>query len=183
VDGVGSGWFAARVRIRDLRVTDLELIRALEVRAGALFHAVGKSDIAQHPVPAAEELARFVRSGTSWVAVGDDDAPAAFVLVDVVDGLAHIEQVSVDPAYARRGIGSTLIDHVESWAADHGMVALTLTTFRDVPWNGPYYARIGFKELGDAERGPELTELMAVEARHGLDPAERIAMRREVVPS
>jgi hypothetical protein len=48
-----------------------------------------------------------------------------------------------------------------------------------VPWNGPYYARLGFRELSEAERGPELTELMAQEERHGLDPAERIAMRRE----
>ncbi|GAA2578795.1 GNAT family N-acetyltransferase [Winogradskya consettensis] len=163
-----------------MRVAELELIRAIEVRAGTLFHAVGKSDIAEHPVPAAEELARFVRSEMSWVAVGDDDAPVGFVLVDVVDGLAHVEQVSIDPPYARRGIGSALIDHVGSWAAGRGMEALTLTTFRDVPWNGPYYARLGFKELGDAERGPELTELMADEARHGLDPAERVAMRREV---
>lgn len=166
--------------IRDLRVDDLDAVRAIELRAGALFHTVGKPGIAEHPVPSAEVLARFVRSGMSWTAVDDDDHPVAFVLVDLVDGLAHIEQVSVDPSHARRRLGSALIDHVSAWAAERDLAALTLTTFRDVPWNAPYYARLGFRRLADAERGPELGELMAAEARFGLDPAERVAMRREI---
>jgi len=168
------------MRIRALRVDDLEPIRAIELRAGALFHDVGMSDIATHPVPSAAVLTRFVDVGRGWVVVDDGDRPVAFVLVEVVDGLAHVEQVSVDPAYARNGLGSDLIDHVEGWAAERGMPAVTLTTFRGVPWNGPYYRRLGFVELAEGERGQELARLMAVEVEHGLDPAERIAMRRPV---
>jgi GNAT superfamily N-acetyltransferase len=167
------------VEIRATGVDDLEAIRAIELRAGALFHDVGMSDIATHPVPPAAVFARFVRAGRSWVVADDSGAPVAFVLVDVVDGLAHIEQVSVDPSYARRGLGRVLIDYVGRWAVGQGMPALTLTTFRGVPWNGPYYARLGFVELRDGERGPELARLMAREAQHGLDPVERIAMRRD----
>ncbi|WP_231929553.1 hypothetical protein [Micromonospora inositola] len=66
------------------------------------------------------------------------------------------------------------------WAADQGLPALTLTTFRNVPWNGPYYARCGFRELTGAQVTPGLTELLAAEAAMGLDPAERVAMRRTV---
>ncbi|MEV4640855.1 GNAT family N-acetyltransferase [Actinoplanes sp. NPDC049548] len=168
------------MEIRATQVDDLEQIRAIEVRAGALFHDVGMPDIAEHPVPPAAVLARFVRGGRSWVVADDAGAPVAFVLVEVVDGLAHIEQVSVDPAYARRGLGRGLIDFVGRWAAERGHPALTLTTFRGVPWNGPYYVRLGFVELGEGELGPELARLMAVEAQHGLDPVERIAMRREL---
>ncbi|MEV6599039.1 GNAT family N-acetyltransferase [Actinoplanes sp. NPDC051346] len=163
-----------------MRVDDLEVVRQIEVRAGALFHDVGMSDIAAHPVPPAEVLARFVRAGRSWVAVEDADVPVAFVLVELVDGLAHIEQVSVDPPYARHGLGRALIDHVGRWAADRDLPALTLTTFRDVPWNGPYYSRLGFVELTAEARGPELARLMDKEAEHGLDPVERIAMCRPV---
>ncbi|MFI5936090.1 GNAT family N-acetyltransferase [Actinoplanes sp. NPDC051494] len=159
---------------------DLELIRDLELRAGALFRSMGMPDIAEHPVPAADELARFVHAERAWAVAAAGDVPVAFVLVDVVDGLAHVEQVSVEPAYARRRLGSSLLDHVETWAAGQKMQALTLTTFRHVPWNAPYYARLGFVELADAERGPELVALMAKEARHGLDPADRVAMRRPV---
>ena len=171
------------MRIRALGVDDLEPIRAIEVRAGALFHEVGMSDIAAHPVPSAEVLARFVAGGRGWVVADEADRPVAFVLVEVVDELAHVEQVGVDPAYARKGLGSDLIDHVERWAAERGMPALTLTTFREVPWNGPYYRRLGFVEVAEIERGPELVKLMAAEVRHGLDPAERIAMRRPVMPT
>ncbi|OJF14899.1 acetyltransferase (GNAT) family protein [Couchioplanes caeruleus] len=163
-----------------MRVDDLEGVRGIESRAGALFHDVGMPDIAAHPVPPAGALARFVHAGRSWVVAGDADAPVAFVLVELVDGLAHIEQVSVDPPYARNGLGRDLIDHVGRWAAARDLPALTLTTFCSVPWNGPYYSRLGFVELTAEERGPELARLMEREAEHGLDPVERISMCRPV---
>ncbi|GGQ45944.1 GNAT family N-acetyltransferase [Couchioplanes azureus] len=163
-----------------MRVDDLETVRGIESRAGALFHDVGMSDIAAHPAPSADVLARFVHAGRGWVVAGDADVPVAYVLVELVDGLAHIEQVSVDPPYARKGLGRDLIDHVARWAAADGLPALTLTTFRAVPWNGPYYSRLGFVEVAAQERGPELARLMAREAEHGLDPVERISMCRPV---
>jgi GNAT superfamily N-acetyltransferase len=165
--------------IRPTRPADLIVIQEIELAAGELFRDVGMSDIADHPEPTTEALAEFMAAGRSWVFVDDSDAPIAFVLVMLLDGLAHIEQVSVHPSYAHRGIGRRLIDHVDAWAAGRGLRALTLTTFRDVPWNGPYYERIGFATLEPGERGPELVRLMAEEAQHGLDPAQRIAMRRD----
>ncbi|MEU7903794.1 GNAT family N-acetyltransferase [Actinoplanes sp. NPDC049118] len=165
--------------IRPARPADLTVIQRIELAAGELFRDVGMPDIADHPVPSTEALAEFLRPGRSWVFVDDADTPIAFVLVMLVDRLAHIEQVSVLPSYAHRGIGRRLIDHVDAWAAGQGLGALTLTTFRGVPWNGPYYERIGFVTLDPGERGPELVRLMAEEAEHGLDPAQRIAMRRD----
>jgi GNAT superfamily N-acetyltransferase len=113
--------------------------------------------------------------------------PAAYVIVDVLDrpgpgpgGAAHVEQVSVDPAYAGRGWGRRLLDHVADNARRHGLVAVTLTTFRDVPWNAPYYERCGFRALSEDELGPDLRRLRAAEAAHGLDPALRVCMRRDL---
>jgi GNAT superfamily N-acetyltransferase len=165
--------------IRPTRLADLTVIQQIEWAAGELFREVGMPDIADDPVPTTEALAEFVRAGHSWVVVDDADLPIAFVLVMPVDGLAHIEQVSVLPSYAHRGLGRRLIDHVDAWAAGRGLSALSLTTFRGVPWNGPYYERLGFVTLDPSERGPELVRLMAEEAAHGLDPAQRIAMRRD----
>jgi GNAT superfamily N-acetyltransferase len=165
------------MRIRATRPDDLVGLQRIELAAGQLFHAVGMPAIADAPLPTIEELHGYVRTGRSWVA-DDDGRPVAFILVELVDGAAHIEQVSVDPAYARRGLGAELIDHVGAWAANRGLAALTLTTFRNVPWNAPYYARLGFAEMPPAERGPRLTVLMAEEAERGLDPNQRVAMRR-----
>ena len=63
-------------------------------------------------------------------------------------------------------------------AAGRGLPALTLTTFRSVPWNGPYYARCGFRELPSTEITPGLVDVLAAEVAIGLDPADRVAMRR-----
>lgn len=70
-----------------------------------------------------------------------------FACVDVLDGAAHLWQLSVHPSAARRGIGTALVEGVCDWARSHGYPAVTLTTFRDVPWNAPFYSRLGFDVL------------------------------------
>ena len=37
-----------------------------------------------------------------------------------------------------------------------GLPCLTLTTFRDVPWNAPWYSRLGFEPAPDEPRLAEL---------------------------
>ena len=37
----------------------------------------------------------------------------------------------------------------EAW--DLGYDRLSLTTYRDLPWNGPFYARLGFVEAAHPE--------------------------------
>lgn len=160
--------------IRPAAVGDVAAMGAVQRAAGEAFRTVGLAWAADNPVPSDERYAGYVRGGRAWVA--DDGTPAAFVLVDVVDGAAHVEQVSVRPDRARRGLGRRLIDTVDAWAAGRGMPALTLCTFRDVPWNAPYYARLGFREI--TEPGPELAGLLRAEVEFGLDPATRVAMRR-----
>jgi GNAT superfamily N-acetyltransferase len=167
--------------IRPTRPSDLSVIQRIELAAGELFRDIGMPDIADHPEPSIDALTGYHRAGQSWVAVDDRDHPIAFILVKILDGRAHVEQVSVDPADAHRRIGRELIDDVDAWAAGRKLLpAVTLTTFRDVPWNGPYDERLGFTVLAPDDRGPDLAALMAEEAAHGLDPAQRIAMLRPI---
>ena len=107
-----------------------------------------------------------------------DDQPVGYVVVDVVDGDAHIEQVSVLPHDQGQGVGRALMDVVEQWGRETGRPAITLTTFIDVPWNAPLYLHLGFDVLAESEIGPELRSLVAEEAAHGLDPETRVCMRR-----
>jgi GNAT superfamily N-acetyltransferase len=160
------------MRIRVAQPEELALLPEIERASGELFRDIGMPEIADDDVLPVEILALH----HVWVAA--DLVPVAFIAVGALDGAAHIEQVSVHPSHARRGIGRRLIDHVEAWAATQGLTALTLTTFRDVPWNGPYYERLGFREL--TEPTPGLAVVVAEETARGLDPATRICMRREI---
>ena len=105
--------------------------------------------------------------------------PVGYLLIEAVDDGAHVEQLSVDPARGRSGIGTALLNVAARWAAANGRSSLTLTTFRDVPWNAGFYARRGFRILAPDECGPELRARMRLEAHHGLDRWPRVAMRRE----
>jgi hypothetical protein len=121
-----------------------------------------------------------VRAGRAWVVADVDDRPIAYLLVDVLDGSVHVEQVSVHPDYTRRGLGAALLDHAAAWAQRHGLAALTLTTFIDVPWNAPYYERLGFQHLCDTELTPGLRAVRVREAERGLDAWPRTTMRRDI---
>jgi GNAT superfamily N-acetyltransferase len=164
--------------IRRARPDELEMLREIERDAGGAFASIGMPEIATHEPPSVPELESFVAAGRAWVAADEFDHPVAYLLSNVIDGCAHIEQVSVSPEHARRGLGAALIDRLAADAAAENRPALTLTTFRDVPWNAPYYARLGFAELEAGDCGPELRALIEREHRCIPGAAARIAMRR-----
>ncbi|MFC7644232.1 GNAT family N-acetyltransferase [Streptosporangium lutulentum] len=95
-----------------------------------------------------------------------------------VDGALHLDQLAVHPDHGRRGIGGRLLEAVCDHATSAGAAAVTLTTFRDVPWNGPWYAQRGFAVLDPAEWGPELVALVEHERELGIELAPRVVMRR-----
>ncbi|HLI55916.1 MAG TPA: GNAT family N-acetyltransferase [Actinomycetota bacterium] len=106
-------------------------------------------------VASKESLDRYATSGRSWLAA-DGDMAVGFILVDVVDGRAHIEEVSVLPDWQRQGIGRALLGRVRDWARQEGLAGLSLTTFSEVPWNRPYYEGLGFSVLPESALGPGL---------------------------
>jgi GNAT superfamily N-acetyltransferase len=165
--------------IRTATGPDLVRLQDIERSAGACFRDVGMPEIADDAPPSTDELAAYAETGRAWVAVlGTSPAPAAYLIAEEIDGNLHIEQVSVHADHARQGLGRALIGHAAEHAAAHGLPALTLTTFRDVPWNAPYYARLGFRPLAADELGPGLRRVRTTEATHGLDRWPRLAMIR-----
>ncbi|WP_432560987.1 GNAT family N-acetyltransferase [Kineococcus sp. SYSU DK003] len=132
--------------VRPATEADLELLPAVELAADAVFRTVGVDlppDTASVPELRAAEF--VLVAGTP---------PVGFASVERVDGLAYLAQLSVHPDAARRGVGSALLAAVVQRCTREGFGALTLTTFADVAWNGPFYRRRGFADLPDP--GPEL---------------------------
>jgi len=128
-------------------------------------------------------LQEALRQGHLWVAQAGD-VPVGFAHVEVIDArTAHLEEIDVLPAHGRRGLGTRLVEEVCRWADTAGYDSITLTTFRDVPWNMPFYERLGFRVIGGAELSAALHAIVEDETRRGLDPTRRVAMKRPCVPS
>jgi len=86
----------------------------------------------------------------AWVATVDD-AVVGFLVAEVLEDALHVEEVAVESDHARRGHATALLDVVAEQAAALGLSGVTLTTFRDVPWNRPFYERRRFRSLGEEE--------------------------------
>lgn len=166
--------------IRPVTEDELPILRDIERAAGEPFADIGMAAIAEDEPPSVEHLRTYHRSGRAWVYSDTDDVPIAYLIADLVDGNAHIEQVSLLPQHAGRRIGQALVEHLANWAAGRALPALTLTTFTEVPWNGPYYERLGFRRLSAAAETPGLRAIRAAEAAHGLDRWPRACMRRDL---
>jgi ribosomal protein S18 acetylase RimI-like enzyme len=172
-----------RFAVRPTSYDDLVALRDIEREAGEQFRAIGLPDVADAEPFSIEVLAGYASDGRCWVAVDEAGHPVGYVLVDIVDGNAHVEQISVRPEHQGAGAGRALMDRVQTWARALGLPAITLTTFVEVPWNAPLYRHLGFRVLDDERVGPELRAIRDTEAAQGLDPAQRVCMLRAVLPT
>ena len=104
------------------------------------------------------------------------DPAVGFVGVELIDDEAHIAQLSVLPELGRQGIGRSLLDEALRWARGQGLAGVTLTTFRSVPFNAPFYEKVGFMEVVDP--APGLAAIRRNEKERGIDAmGPRLAMR------
>jgi GNAT superfamily N-acetyltransferase len=166
-----------RYTVRPARPDDLPILPAIERAAAAQFRA------SPYPALADAELASTAINLTRedvWVVVDAADQPVGFAMVRMLAGAAHVHELDVHPQHARQRLGQRLIQEVAHWARAQGASALTLTTFADVPWNGPYYTRLGFRTLDEAAWTPALWATRRAEEAAGLPMAHRICMQLDL---
>jgi ribosomal protein S18 acetylase RimI-like enzyme len=171
------------VEVRPATVEDVAAMQAAEDLAGERFRDVDDpriSKCADDPPYVTEGLERAAREGRSWVAVDADGAVIGLAVAWEVDDEGHLDELAVVPDHGRRGIGRALVDEVVAWTRARGLPSITLTTFRDVPWNAPYYERLGFHVVDPLT--PALQALVDQQATWGLEPSLRVVMRRAVSP-
>ncbi len=157
--------------MRAAEPADLERLPGIEAAADGLF---AQAEIG--PLPGCADAAELAAALHMLVA---GDPAYGFARIEEVDGAAHLEQLSVHPDHGRSGVGAALLEAACTWAAEQGYRAMTLCTFADVPWNGPFYARHGFEPVDDLS--PGLQDLRATEGRLGLDAlGTRVVMQRRL---
>ncbi|WP_332764062.1 GNAT family N-acetyltransferase [Phenylobacterium sp.] len=165
------------LRLRAAELADIEPVRAIERASASRFLGTDRAWLTDDDPTDAETLAERVGEGGLLVAC-DGEVPIAFVMFREVEGCGYIEQVDVLPSHERRGIGARLIEAVADLAPERGWAALTLSTFKDVPFNAPYYRRLGFEDVESLT--PGMAEIRAEHEARGLDESTRVFMRREV---
>ncbi|MEZ4702358.1 MAG: GNAT family N-acetyltransferase [Rhodothermales bacterium] len=164
--------------IRDAVEADLRRLTEVELEAAERFAALRNPPVAVDRCLPHALLLEGIQQRRLWVAVVPGHQVVGFAFAGHVGDAAFLNEIDVLPAFGRRGIGRALIDRVERWARACGYERLALTTFRDIPWNGPYYAGLGFCELTEEQVQGELVSVLEDERRHVLAGWARIAMMK-----
>ncbi len=159
------------IAIRPALPSETETVRDIERASSQRFVGVMDALAADEPSPP-EVLAARIEAGGLLIAEAEG-AVVAFVMFRPVDDGLYIEQVDVLPAYAGRRIGSALLD-----AAAKRTPTLLLSTFRDIPWNAPWYRRLGFVDIDETKLTPDLREIRRQHIARGLDESARVFMER-----
>ena len=165
--------------IRTARPDEAGAIVEIEDAAADLFAVFGLAQVADLPTGDRSFYAACCAAGTVWLAVpAGRGAPVGFVAAAVRDHALWLAELAVLPAHGRRGLGGRLVRTAIDWAARHGLPAVELTTFRDLPFNAPFYARLGFQAFQPGPDRPHLAGIRRSEVARGLDSLQpRVAMR------
>ena len=158
-------------QIRLASRAELSYLPEIERAAASLFP---KGRIPDPPaVMPMTELEEAFKGGLLLVAsVGDE--VVGFAASQERERYLYLAEVSVHPEHGRRGLGTRLVRAVIQEARRRGLSGVTLTTFRDLRWNAPFYAKLGFRILSDSELSPTLRLALLGEARLGM--TDRVAM-------
>ncbi len=153
----------------------LDQLPAIERAAATRFGDALPRSVLSHVTPVATlEAARL--AGLLWVALEPAGSPVGFAVASVHGRRVHLDELDVLPEHGRKGVGSALVEAVEDYALNNGCVEITLTTFRDVPWNAPFYASVGFEVIPEQELDAELLRRLSDETALGLERSRRVAM-------
>jgi len=163
-------------RLRRARQDDLAALAEVERSAAISYFAAlgGPHEIAD--VMPSEVLEACHAAGLLWVATDRHDAPVGFLAAQAIDGTLFVKEMSVAREHQRAGLGRQLMRAAEDHARQTAFAALTLTTDCLIPFNGPFYERLGFVEVPVGQAPPGLRRIVAEEIAGGFDPARRIVM-------
>ncbi|MEP3050658.1 MAG: GNAT family N-acetyltransferase [Erythrobacter sp.] len=162
--------------LRLAHADDADEMPAIEAAAAQLFAGIdGLETIDPDDTWEPSELRGFIRKGHCLVAhVGEQ--MAGFLINQPFGKELHIWEMDVLPDFQQRGIGAGLLRACQIDARNSGFRALTLTTFVDLPWNRPFYARLGFERVEELAAHPRLNAALEEEAEWGLPRDRRCAM-------
>ena len=168
--------------IRPAQIADIPAFAHIETEAdrrydetGLLADATNSDNIPQAAIREA------ILSGLACVVECAGGGIVGFCLCTIRAPDLYLDQISVLPEQGGQGLGRALMAAVRDLAHGHGLPSVSLSTFRHVPWNGPFYRRLGYTEIPRAELMPWMLELESMQAEY-LDISQRCFMRLDLGP-
>ncbi len=162
------------ISIRLATIDDLPFLEAIEKSAARKFQEYLNIEDTGTTVPL-QILYQAQNEKLLWVITHKTDK-IGFLCARLLDGQPHIEEFSIDFDYQGNGYGKIFLNFFRGWARKSEYKYISLTTDKIIPWNAPYYSRLGFQEIHPDEIMPELSLTLAKDIEKIPKPENRIAM-------
>ncbi|MEO8559832.1 MAG: GNAT family N-acetyltransferase [Rhodospirillales bacterium] len=160
--------------VRAATAIDLAALPEIERQAHSIFYGMaGLGAVAERPPTTIDRL----RRGPCWLAAQQDGRIVGFIVADQLEGDTLIETLAILPEFSGAGLGRALVGAATEWGKEIGMGSVLVAAYRDIPWDAPFYARLGFSEVPHRQWSSELHRLRREATLLGHDPARRLWMR------
>lgn len=165
-------------KIRLATQADVPLLDGIEAVAGTIFPPMSlPENILAERVPN-DVFMKAISQGRLLVAVDSTQSPVGFAFWQDIESSALLSLIEVDPRYGKKGLGTALVVAIIEQVAKDCFSYLYLTTFLNIPWNAPFYQKLGFTLIDDAEQPKWIKDILIEEYSKGLN--NRIAMRYSI---
>lgn len=163
--------------IRLAQPGDAQLLPAIETSAAQAFRQIAElSWLADSPPMPTARHHQLIALSTCWVALDAENRPQGFLSAEQHGNDLHVYELSVMQSMQGQGTGRRLMEAAKDYARSGRLGFVTLTTFKNVPWNAPFYARMGFEVIAAHELDPRFAAILSEEYQHGFAPNSRCAM-------
>ena len=156
--------------------TDAPMLPLIERDAAQIFRSAKGLEWVADNVGEEGTYLELIKAKSVWVAEASEQA-CGFLAARIEGQGLHVVEISVCKEQQRQGIARALIQRAAAEARRLSLTALTLTTFRDLPWNEPHYSKLGFTSLNGADLPARLQKHIDLDAEAGLPRHRRCAMQ------
>jgi predicted N-acetyltransferase YhbS len=163
-------------QIRPARFEELPLLSHIENSAAVLFLDTPYAFLVNDDPLSLDFVQQQFQAGRVWVAVDCHEIVVGYTIAREVDETLYLQQIDVEPEHGCRGIGSALVHTVCNWAIQQGYEIVSLSTFRYIPWNAPFYSKMGFHPIHEAELTTGFQQIRLKELEAGLPVLDRVIM-------
>ncbi len=171
----------ANYYIRLAKKSDLPTLKEIEIQSAKRFSGTGLIDNLTSNFFEPQKLSSFIDKKQVWIACSQENIEVGFVVISQRGSSAYIEELDVLPDHGKQGIGKRLMKEAIDWAKQNLFNEIFLSTFALIPWNAPFYAKLGFRTVDRQVWPDELFAVYAEELAQGLPMDERVFMKLDMI--